>query len=345
MNNKINLVLASDQNYVKLLVPCIISILYNKKPTTEYDIYILESGISDFHKQKIKELEKFNNINNCTINFINIKEAFSSLVLNNNKCSQYTSAILYRLAIPQLFKELDKILYLDVDMIIRDDLLNFYNQDFEDNYIASYKKPITLGYKSEITKYQGESLQISEVFLKMGADENILDEEKSNYINSATVLFNISKIILDKKDIEIINKCLEYKDALTFVDQDILVAVFKNKIKNISDLYNFWLFNQDEYNDKLKAYKVEYIKKLNNAIIYHYGQALKPFKLNKLYKITSYKEFYKYYQMSYLKINLVKLQLIFLIASIKRLRRQFSGIKSINGKKVFYIGKLQIKLW
>ena len=59
-NKKINLVLASDQNYVKLLVPCIISVLYNKKPSTEIDIYILESGISNFDKQKIKELETFN---------------------------------------------------------------------------------------------------------------------------------------------------------------------------------------------------------------------------------------------------------------------------------------------
>ncbi|MGV3278046.1 glycosyltransferase family 8 protein [Rickettsiales bacterium LUAb2] len=326
MNNKINLVLASDQNYVKLLAPCIISILYNKKPTTEYNIYILESGISDFHKQKIKELEKFNNINNCTINFIDMAKEHPYLLKQPIKSLYWTAATIYMLAIPKLFAHLERVLCLDVDMIIKGDLLDLYNQNFEDNYCACVCW-LPLTYKN--TKLE---------------DGSVIQEEYS--LNSGVMLFNIPKIIADNKDKELLDFSLYSIRLPACPDQDILARVFNSKIKNIDEKYNTPVFDEDTLSRCSKEYKQELFTIFKDAIIIHYLYRIKPCNFKKLHKLNPYsvQAFFKYYQQSYLKFNFIQFKILWLTSAIKRLRRRLIGIKTIDNKKVLYIGKLQVKL-
>ena len=345
-NNKINLVLASDQNYVKLLVPCIISILYNKKPTTEIDIFILDGGISEFDKQKIKELKSFNNINNCTINFIDMtQQDYKNLVINDDAIrKRFSSTILYRMFIPKLFSYLDRILYLDADSIVNDDLLDFYNQSFNKNYavapIYNYgSDPYSKKYIETQVQYKNKVVTIKDILLEMGVCNNL------NALSSCIILYNIEQILQDNKEQELIEKCLKYKDHVSFIDGDALSAVFRDKVKDIDSNYYFLIFDIDEYNSWNELEQKLYFNDFKKAIIQHFTQKHKPHHLFKLYKLIpfSYYHFYYYHQMSYLRINPIKLNLIFLWAKVKRFRRLLSGTRfEANGKKVFYFLWLEI---
>lgn len=337
MNNKINLVLASDQNYVQLLVPCIVSILYNKKTTTAIDIYILQSGLNDYHQQKIKELERFNNITNCKIKFINTDEhkLFKNLAIERLETrKRYSSFILYKLFVPKLFSNLDKILHIDVDTIIRCDLLDFYNQDLKDNYCAAIKYNAE-NYMEVEQNYNGELVKVRDVLTEIGVPNNV-----NYFVQGGVILFNIKQIILDNKQVKLESYGIQYKDTLGLIDESVLTATFLDRVSYIETLYNFDTLTVDYFNSYLnKEEQQEFLKSLKQAKIFHYINQVKPNRLSRLNKIfpLAYREFYKYYQMSYLRINPIKLQFTFLFANLKRFRCSMFGTKTTQGgKKVFY---------
>lgn len=348
MNTKITLVLDSNQNYVKLLVPCLVSILYNKKPSTELDIYIFDAGISNYDKNKIKELATFNNTNNCTISFIDCKKEFSNIDTNNEEIKKrFGAATLRRLLVPKLFKHIDRVLYLDVDTIVRGDLLDFFNQDLEGYYCAANKGKFKVqkNYLNSAINYNSKFCKVIDVLLEMGIPKEMLNSDEQYNVNGGVILYNNQKINKDNKAEELINLGIKYSSCVLYIDENTIVAVFKNKIKAMQPIYNYWIPNE-EYILAVDSIKTKYSSLLKNAIIYHFGGKAKPSNFNKLFKIpeAAYKEFYKYFQMSYLRINPIKLNFIFILASIKRFRFRMFGTSVIDGKKVFRFFKFRLVL-
>ena len=79
--------------------------------------------------------------------------------------------------LPMMFPDLDRIIYLDSDVLVLKDLLEMYNLPFNDNYV--------LGYPSHDAKYI----------------DKLADNVKA-YVNGGVLLFNIKKL---EKKIKILN--------------------------------------------------------------------------------------------------------------------------------------------
>ncbi len=122
---------AFDNNLLMPAGVCISSLLRNACQDTFYDIFILHSEKRDFDKT---QFELFENIyKNCQINFVPVGDCFD----NAFEIRGITSAAYYRLLIPELIPQYDKVIYSDVDIIFRDDLSELYSFDIESNYIAA----------------------------------------------------------------------------------------------------------------------------------------------------------------------------------------------------------------
>ena len=87
---------------------------------------------------------------------------------------RYTEAASLRLLLPELLPELDKILYLDCDIIVRQDLTRLWNEtDLGDNYLAAV-------YEAAI---EGQA----ERFRALGCDP-------VKYFNSGFLLMNLKQM-------------------------------------------------------------------------------------------------------------------------------------------------------
>jgi lipopolysaccharide biosynthesis glycosyltransferase len=129
---------------------------------------------------------------------------------------RYTEAASLRLLLPELLPKLDKILYLDCDIVVRQDIAKLWNEtDLGDNYLAAV-------YEAAI---EGQA----ERFRALGCDP-------ARYFNSGFLLMNLAQMRNEKVSEKLLEACrVPY---LEFPDQDALNQVCQGRVLPLNPLYN-----------------------------------------------------------------------------------------------------------
>lgn len=164
--NIIPIAFCFDNNLVMPACVAISSLMMNAQHDTFYDIYILHSSRNVLKKDELDKIPSF--FPNCKLNYREVGEVFD----NAFEIRGVTIATYYRLLIPELIPEYDKIIYADVDMIFRQDFSEIYNIDMKDNYIAA-TYDLGMNLSADGQKYidsipgllQGEYLQAGVIML------------------------------------------------------------------------------------------------------------------------------------------------------------------------------------
>ena len=267
-NNIINICMSCDDNYAVYLATSIQSILFNSKKNEIINFYILDGGISEKNKRFIYNIiNKYNsNIQFCNIDTNKYDKWFNKLKeINEEKYFiNYSPAVFYRISIPSILKEIDKILYIDVDTIITSSLYELYNINIDDYYIAAVKD-----YGGELVDKIKKNLNLHE------------------YFNSGILLINNKKFIKNKLENEMINFFYKNFSKIIVVDQDILNYICNGKVKYLDYKYNFMPYIEEKPDIK-------------DIVIIHYGaNRVKPLKnwISKDWDTYIY-EFWKYFFMT-----------------------------------------------
>ena len=146
------------------------------------------------------------------IEFININKTQDYISKNSpNYYTKYTKLSLIRCYFSKILKE-DKILYIDADALIVDNIEELWNIDLEGYVLAGVKE------EGEWDKHLG------------------IEGLNGKYINSGVLLINLKKIREEKLDDEMIY--LLNKNKYAYPDQDVINIICKNKIKYIEPIYN-----------------------------------------------------------------------------------------------------------
>lgn len=234
-SNKLTIAMATDNNYVLPTVVTITSALENSNKTDFYDYYILLSGtLTEESKQKFLSLE--NKYNNCKINLIDMKNSFST----DRTDGHLTTAMYYRLRLPSVLSDKDKCLYMDGDIIVNKNLIELYNTNVENYYVA--------GVKDAGVQRKGQD---HADFLGIPSIEK--------YINSGVLVMNLKKMREDKIE----EKFNDFMPVINNAgarqvhhDQDIINAVCNNKILILPFKFNtmvaFRKLDEKEYMSETK---------------------------------------------------------------------------------------------
>lgn len=195
-----------DNNYAKYMAVTIASILTNTENPLSF--HILHSGISLENMDKILKLKE---IRNFDIEFTDFNmNLLKSLPEYKFEHIKKESAI--RIFIPFIFKNFDKYIYLDADLIMLHDINELWETDLDSFYIAAVKDPYI--------KHQFEL------------------PNNTTYINAGVLVVNAKlwrQNHIDKKFEKIIQ---DNFSNLPYLDQDIINLAFLNKIKILPDSYN-----------------------------------------------------------------------------------------------------------
>ena len=151
---------------------------------------------------------------------------------------RYTEAASMRLLLPELLPELDRVLYLDCDIIVRQDLARLWREtDLGHNYLAAI-------YEAAI---EGQA----ERFRALGCDP-------ARYFNSGFLLMNLKQMREEKVSERLLEACrVPY---LEFPDQDALNQVCLDRVLPLSPLYN--------------SIRTFFIPKYKSDFIRQYGEGL-----------------------------------------------------------------------
>ncbi len=116
----------------KLLMPagvCLYSLLESADKDTFYDIFLLHGPGCDFSPLNILK-ERFDRF---SLTDMEISGEFKGAY----EIRGIPETAYYRLLSPELIPQYDKLLYSDVDVIIREDLSKYYEMDLGDHYFAA----------------------------------------------------------------------------------------------------------------------------------------------------------------------------------------------------------------
>lgn len=221
------------------------SILKNSKQDEYFHFYVISADLSLDSKKKIARIK---NIKDFNLEFISIDgSAFEEFP------SYYVPHIplmgCYRLKMASLAPHVRKAIYLDADLVVTGSLLELWETDLGDNYIA--------GCADCYSQWLMQRLSVSLV---------------TEYINSGVLLVNLDKWRRDNVEDKFFSNMKKYRDNLSFPDQDILNITFANKIKKLPMKWNFCPSQLDE----LEAGIAKRLFDLKRPTIIHYAGDSKP---------------------------------------------------------------------
>ena len=118
-----------DQSLLMPAGVCLTSLLESADADTFYDIFILHGPGCDFSALDVLK-ERFGNFR------MTVREVAGEFV-GAYEVRGIPETAYYRLLSPELIPQYDRLLYSDVDVIIREDLSKYYELDLGDNYFAA----------------------------------------------------------------------------------------------------------------------------------------------------------------------------------------------------------------
>lgn len=245
--NKKNILVNINSGYVPYFLTMINS-LATSNSESEFDVYIMHSNLTSEDKAKILTKVKKN------INPIYI-EMNEELFKGAPTVKRYPYEIYYRIFAPSMLPEsVERILYLDSDLVVHANIDELYNMNFEGNLFIACTQ-----IRSFLQWYN---------CIRLGVKKDYF------YINTGVMVMNV-KELRPLIDIDKIFKFIKRNGwRMCLYDQDVIFKFFGNRVRlidpkiyNLSDRY-ITLYNMRRPKHKVNADWVEN----NNKIIHYLGR-------------------------------------------------------------------------
>lgn len=243
---KYNVVFATDENYVQHVAVALVSLLKNNQDINITINYILDE-ISNINKDKLINIaSKYErNINFFTLGEFDLEYATTSFHFNK--------AVYFRLVMADTLP-LEKVLYLDADVVVVGSVKYIFDLNIENNFLAAVIDP---GFSRH------NSL-------------NMIDE--AAYFNAGVFFANLNYWRTHR----VKNKCLQFMHdnyaAIELADQDVLNSVVNGNWVQMPAQYNQQsVFFEPNFENIYKCIlQSEIDLALKNPVIIHYSGSSKP---------------------------------------------------------------------
>jgi len=207
-NKVIHIAIAFDNNYLSQFYALCSSLAYNNQSNSLH----LHAIATDVDEVNLNSLENF--LGKFSINITFYRPDLStihSLVLSHN----WTAAVYYRLLFPQIVpNHVTRLLYLDCDTLVLNDVSLLYNEDMS-------QFPVAAVYDNYVKSQPLLGIQ-----------------EEGNYFNSGVLLIDVHRWNEQRISQRTIQYLLDFPERIQFVDQCALNAVLINNWKHLPYNYN-----------------------------------------------------------------------------------------------------------
>lgn len=292
-SNTINVVFITDKNYISVLSTALNSLITSNK-NNQICIYILTTSDLD--------ISKFSHLNSdsISIKIINVHDYEKKLsglhTFKQDSICVASTAALIKFELPNILHSLDKVLYLDGDIIVRDNIRNLWETDLEGKLIAAVPESGQIYYKHEFVK---------KVKCYFNSGVMLLDLKSMRYLNIPSKLIEMKKRLNDS----------------SLIDQNVFNIILDGHVKFLPLKYNmpcaslFRAYEKWTIDDINNLFKTNYSNKgdvFRDAKILHFSAKNKPWKTIDVPFIEewetysdTFKKHSPYYQHSRIKVSVV----------------------------------------
>lgn len=215
--NYMNILITIDDNYIDYFYNLLFSLRKNNKSL--FNIFLVYSNLSKENINNIKEYICDNNIGKLNT----IKFDIDSYNFHVN--SSYITITAYiRLFAPLLINDdIDRLLYLDPDIICCSSIEEFYNIDFDNKTLIAC-----------------ENMFHEENYMK---NINLGLNYDNIYFNSGVLIFNMKKYLKNINENMLIDFISDNSEILENNDQDVFNMLFYEDVKIANNTYNYQIIS------------------------------------------------------------------------------------------------------
>ena len=248
---KIDIVINTDDNYIQHAMAMLCS-LYEHNVNNKIVLHVLTHNLSDINCTCIKELsEKYGH----SIVVYNVNEDPLDGVQFRNK-RPLTKAAYYRLLLSSIIdNSIDKILYLDCDMIVLGDVSQLFLLDLNDFALAA-----TADYMPSNDEHRQQ--------LNLEFDERTFC--------SGIMLVNLKYWRDNNCEKELLTFAKKHREPVYLHDQDVLNHVFRKKWFRLPPKWNRIIFNIVPGGSIIGYRRKDINEYYHQPIIIHYANKVKP---------------------------------------------------------------------
>lgn len=272
--NNIAIALAANDFYLPYISTLIHSIADHSSKSNTYDINIFHRDITAKSQDKLRN--EFLDQKNISLRFVNMlpfANAFKDVTTHIDHISIETY---FRIFIPDVMSDYDKVLYLDGDLVANTDVAELYNEKIGNNIFAAVRDYDMAGvYNSNSVKANDTIDPTRKKYI-----DNVLKLKKPyDYFQAGVLLFNLDAMRKELKTDEIIKFASSRK--WDYMDQDVLNYFAQGKVKSLDPSWNVLFDNQgsrikDVIVKAPREMYSDYMKSRKHPKIIHYGGFDKP---------------------------------------------------------------------
>jgi len=264
---QLNILVTIDANYIKPLKVMLKS-LFVSNPDENFRIFLMHSRLNPV---EVSEIEVY--VDRCGHSLSEVKisdECFNKAPT----VKHYTKEMYYRLlAYRYLPSELNRVLYLDPDILVINPICELYHTNLSGWMYAAAYHDILLA--KEINKLRFWEYDIEA------------------YFNSGVLLMNLDLLREKVNEQEIYDFVRKHKNTLILPDQDILNSLYSQEIKKLDE----FLYNYDvryyRYRRIISKRRIDMDYIINNTVILHFCGKRKPWHDN---YSGAFHSLYKHYE-------------------------------------------------
>lgn len=242
-------VFSSDDQYAQHTGVSICSLLENTRSPQQISLYVIDFDISAINKEKISTVVAHYG---SQLHFVSIEQSLLKNIQVRNR-KHITKAAFGKLMIPALLPQSDKVLFLDSDVVVLDDVEQLFVQDIAEQPIGAVLNPFSTRYK--------------ELGLCSPQD----------YFNSGVLLLDLKALRASQKFTEVLAFLVENKDKIIGAEQDALNAVMHQHWKRLDLRWNLQTsvlrkadYARDYFDEGVVA------QAIRHPAVVHYSSSSKP---------------------------------------------------------------------
>lgn len=257
--NNIAIAFAANDAFVPYMATMIYSVIANGSKDNNYDFVVLESEISAQNQKTLLQMvEPFKNV---SLRFADVTEYIKGYTFFVGNKENFTKESYYRLLLPELMENYQKVLYLDGDMVALTDVAELYQTDLGNELLVSSRD-----FCGMIEYYNPTA------GLKKYRDKELGLKKPNDYFIAGMLLFNIPAFRAAYST----EYLLDFATSRPWRqhDQDVLNVLCQGRVKLVSAA---WDVMAPEFNEYLPGeLKAELDASLADPKILHFGGDMKP---------------------------------------------------------------------
>ena len=212
------IVFAIDQNVVMQCGVTMTSLFLNAGKDTFYDVYILhdKSKLGVDSQQRLQKA--FPSRDRYRISFVDVGNTFSDS--EGLATGHITTATYFRLAIPALFPQFDKVIYSDIDIVFQQDLSRLYTDSLQQGELLAAALDLSIDREHYFN---------SKMVTSIG-------KSASDYFNAGFLVMNLAEM---RKGDFLSQVAKHSKIKYEQNDQDVLNILCNGRVQYLPSAYNF----------------------------------------------------------------------------------------------------------